>query len=477
MNILSHYVRILCTVLYSMCVLSLSSNGQSGCCYKINMHGEINKQQWYYFQNALEAARDANPDVIILCINTYGGAVNYADSIRSRILHSKVPIWAFIDNQAISAGALISIACDSIYMRQESSIGASTVVGIEGEQLPDKYQSFMRGMMRATAQAKGKIRVVNQHGDTVEQYRRNPDVAQAMVDPTLNLPGIIDSGHVLTLTSHEAQTLGYCEGIVNHIDEILAQTGYQNATLEEYNPSGKTKVKGFFLSPIVSGILIMLIVGGLYFELQTPGVGFPLIIALIAAVAYFLPLYLDGLIQNIDWILCLIGFVLLLLEIFVIPGFGIAGISGLICLVVGLTLAMVDNDVVLHTPGGGKTLLMGTTIVIVSITVSIFGCILLSSILLRSPRIPGLALHKNLSTEEGYIGVVNRPSCMVGKKGIASTVLRPSGKVTIEDVTYDAMATQSFIEAGTVIRVVREENNQLYVTEVIDDSPTTHTVS
>ncbi|HPF94493.1 MAG TPA: S49 family peptidase, partial [Tenuifilaceae bacterium] len=141
--------------------------------YKINIKEDIMPAAWRHVQQGFNEASELNADIILIHMNTYGGLVNMADSIRTKFLNSSIPVWVFIDNQAASAGALISIAADSIYMRQGGSIGAATVVNQTGEVAPDKFQSFMRSTMRATAEAKGKIPVVID-GDTVMKWRRDP---------------------------------------------------------------------------------------------------------------------------------------------------------------------------------------------------------------------------------------------------------------------------------------------------------------
>lgn len=462
-------LSLLLLPLFLLCAMSSQADDNQTRVYVATLRGNVDGESWYNLSNACKMADSLRADLIILDLNTYGGAVDYADTMRTRILNSPIPVWAFVNNQAISAGALITIACDSIYMRPGASIGASTVVDGTGGQLPDKYQSFMRSVMRSTAQAKGKVQKITPEGDTIEVYRRNPDVAQAMVDPNLVVPGIIDSGHVLTLTAQEAMEYNYCEAIVNDISEILERTNIQNPVITEYEPSSMDRFKSFFLSPVVSGILLMLIIGGLYFELQTPGVGFPLIIALAAAAAYFIPLYIDGLVQNIDIILVIVGILLIILEIFVVPGFGITGIAGILVFIVGLTLSMVDNELVFTTPQGTADLLRGTTTVIVALTLAIFGCIFLGGALISSPRIPALALHKNLTAEEGYIAFHQLPNELVGATGTAVTVLRPSGKVVVNGVTYDALATLAYVEKDTPVIIERIENNQIYVTPIQED--------
>lgn len=184
---------------------------KSGLVYIFEIRKEIAKPVWRITQKAFAEAVALKADYILIHMNTYGGMVNIADSIRTKILNSTIPVMIFIDNQAISAGALISIAADSIYMRTGASIGAATVVNQSGEVVPDKYQSFMRSTMRATAEAHGKDTIINGN-DTTLVWHRDPDIAQAMVDPKLYVEGVIDSGQVLTLTVEEAIKVGYCEG-------------------------------------------------------------------------------------------------------------------------------------------------------------------------------------------------------------------------------------------------------------------------
>src|SRR5690606_39468413 len=152
-------------------------------------------------------------DMIIIHMDTYGGAVNEADDIRTMILESPVPTHVFIDKDAASAGALIAIACDSIYMAPGASIGAATVVvGGTGEAAPDKYQSYMRSIMRSTAEAKG----------------RDPKIAEAMVDEKLVIEGITEAGSVVTFSVSEAITHGFCEGQVKSIEEIVERQGLED---------------------------------------------------------------------------------------------------------------------------------------------------------------------------------------------------------------------------------------------------------
>jgi membrane-bound serine protease (ClpP class) len=424
---------------------------------------EISKPAWRSTQLAFEKAEEIEADYMLIHINTYGGRVDIADSIRTKILNSSIPVIGFIDNQAISAGALISISCDSIYMRTGGSIGAATVVDQSGQQVPDKYQSFMRSTMRATAEAHGKDTVVV-NGDTSYVWHRNPKVAEAMVDPRIFVPGISDSGQVLTLTAEEAIKVEYCEGMANNIQEVLESTGLQHAVVERYKPEGIEVFIRFLLSNAVQGILIILIIGGIFFELQTPGIGFPLGIAVAAALLFFAPLYLEGLAENWELLVFIAGIVLIGLEVFVIPGFGIAGVAGIIMVLTGLTLSLVDNIVFDYQGLGAVTIVVKALLqVILSVFIAFVGSILISNRIGKSNWFKGLALDAVQKRSDGFVSIDTHIEEMVGKSGVAYTVLRPSGRIMIDDELFDAKSEIGYIEKGEKIKVIRDEAGQLYV--------------
>lgn len=431
--------------------------------YKINIKEDIMPAAWRHVQQGFNEASELNADIILIHMNTYGGLVNMADSIRTKFLNSSIPVWVFIDNQAASAGALISIAADSIYMRQGGSIGAATVVNQTGEVAPDKFQSFMRSTMRATAEAKGKIPVVID-GDTVMKWRRDPKIAEAMVDPSVYIEGIIDTGKVLTFTTEEAMKWGYCEGKAESVSDIFSINKIDDYTIVEFKPTFIDKLIGMLTSPVVSGLLIMLIVGGLYFELQTPGIGFPLAVSAIAAVLYFAPLYIEGMAEHYELIIFVVGMILIAIEIFAIPGFGVAGISGIVLVLVGLTVAMIDNDIFRDTrPFAWIEIVRPLVVVAFSLFAGLVASILLSKRLISSPAFPGLALNSSLTQEEGYVGIDKHQKDMLGMVGVALTVLRPSGKVEIGDEIFDAVSEDGFINKGEEVKVVKDEAGQIYV--------------
>lgn len=425
--------------------------------YVFRINDEINSRAWIYTQSALKEAAEKGSELVILHLNTYGGEVSFADSIRTAILNDHTPIVAFVDNNAASAGALIAIACDHIYMRSGASIGAATVVnGVDGQAMPDKYQSYMRATMRATAEAHGK--------DSLGRWYRDPLIAEAMVDDRISIEGVIDSSKTLTFTTSEAIAHHYCEGQADDIYQVLEYEGYtaEECIISEYTPSPMDSTKGWLTGSALRGILIMIIIGGIYFELQSPGIGFPTVAAIVAALLYFAPLYLDGLAAYWEILLFVAGLILIILEIFVIPGFGIAGITGILAVFAGLVFAMLDND-----------FLDFSTVVFPDVTHALFSLLIglilgFIFILWLSNKIGSkgvfsrLALNTAQNTDQGYIGVAVENK--TGSIGVATVDMHPSGKILIDGSYYDAATMYgSFIAKGTTVRVIKQENGRMYV--------------
>jgi membrane-bound serine protease (ClpP class) len=410
---------------------------------------EIDPRMSRYVELALQHADDSKADIIVIEMDTYGGVLTDAKEIVDRIMAVEVPVWVFINSDAASAGALISIACDSIYMAPGASIGAATVVDASGEKAPDKYQSYMRSIMRSTAEERG----------------RNPTIAEGMVDENVELDSVKKVGQVITFSTSEAIRNGYCEGKVSSIEEILAQNKITSYQIDRFALQATDRIIAFFLNPFISGLLILAIIGGLYFEMQSPGVGFPGIAALIALVLYLVPYYLNGLAENWEIIALFAGFVLLALEVFVIPGFGVAGFSGIIVTVGALVLIMINNHAF-----DFEFVRMNDIFIALAATLSgILGGIVL--LFVGSARLANTRFFKRValtSTQEradGYAAHVNA-EVMTGKKGTTQTVLRPSGKVKINGHLYDAMTRGEFIDKGKEVEVIGEAGSSLQVKEI-----------
>ncbi|MGB0805069.1 MAG: NfeD family protein [Salibacteraceae bacterium] len=408
---------------------------------------EIAEPVWHNFQIALSQAKENQCEILIINMNTYGGGVEMADSIRTAILRTEIPVYMLINNNAASAGALISIACDKIFMTPGATIGAATVVTQDGAPAIDKYQSYFRSKMRATAEVTG----------------RDPDIAEAMVDQDIYIPNITEEGKLLTFTVSEAIEHNFCEGEVNDLEDVLVLIGQENAPITTYKPSTTNVLIGWLISPAISGVLIMLMLGGIYFELQSPGIGFPIAASFVAALLFFAPLYLEGIAENWEIILFLIGIILVAIEIFVIPGMGIIGILGVVLMFTGLTLSMIENVQFDFSMVSFNGILSSFSIVLMaSLAMAILTLIMLPK-MLDSGRMNALVLNESQEVKNGFIGVEQSINKHIGQTGIVGSDLRPSGKIIINNKYYDATSMGGFIEKGSSIIVVSTEGPQLIV--------------
>ncbi|MBC5992389.1 NfeD family protein [Pontibacter cellulosilyticus] len=438
-------------VVYLLCLLLspavLVAQNAKPKVFVMEIKSEIDPRTNRYTELALEEATEIGADHVLLILDTFGGALNDADEIRTRILEYPKPVYVFINKDAASAGALISLACDSIYMAPGANIGAATVVGADGEAAPGKYQSYMRSIMRSTAEANG----------------RNPRMAEAMVEASVD--STLSAGQVLSLTSTEAVKYGFCDGIATNVEGVLDELNLENAELVYYQLSTTNKIVSFFLNPFISGILLLIIIGGLYFELQTPGIGFPLAAAVVAGILYLVPYYLNGLAENWEILLVVAGLILILLEVFVIPGFGIAGISGIVLVLVSLVLVMVNNQNFDFTFVPSDDLMKS----LISVVLGMIGAAVFIALtwnrLVGSRAMQRLVLNNTFNSTEGYRSA-NTAEHLIGRVGIAHTRMTPSGRVMIDDSLYDAQARDGFIDKGDAVQVVDQSTFSLRVKKV-----------
>ena len=435
--------RLLVLLLFVLYVTEAFCNDSLTVIYRIRLDQDIDRSSQRLVTLGLEKAEKASADYVLLDLDTYGGAVDAADSIRSAILGYEKPVVAFINMQAASAGALISIACDSIYMKTGSSIGAATVVDQNGKVMPDKYQSFMRGMMRSTAQATG----------------RDPKIAESMTD----------TAGVLTLTPSEAVEVGFCEGIAESYEEVakvLASDGDYIVKDLTDDMSWLDKLIQFLLHPLLQSIFMMMIVGGIFVEIRTPGIGLPLLTAVVGALLYFAPAYIGHLAEYWEILLFVAGLILIALEIFVIPGFGVAGISGIVIVIVSLALAMVDNVEFFRWDGtlNLQPIVRPVCIVVLSASAAVFGSIWLVRKLFATRSFDHIALRQELKASDGFTGVVNGLEMIVGECVTVFTDMRPSGKVIASDgrVYEAALKFGGYASKGEKLKVVSSEQGRLY---------------
>ena len=412
---------------------------------------EISPSTARYVSKGVRYAEEKDADLILVHMNTYGGLADFADSIRANLLDTPIPTAVFIDKNAASAGAIISIACDSIYMAPGASIGAATVVdGTTGMALPDKYQSYWRGIIRSTAEKNG----------------RDPRIAEKMVDQSLTLEGVSDSGRVITFTPSEAIEHGYCEGEKQDIADVLKTLDMEGAEVETFEKTKMDFVMGFLLNPAVSGILIMFIIGGIFWEMKTPGVGFPLIVSIIATALFFAPHYIEGLAQNWEIGLFLLGVGLIAVEIFVTPGFGVPGISGIILTVTSLAIALVRNQGLDFSMVTLITMLRSFAFVLLALICAIILVLVIVKRLYDKKSAYPFIDHDTQDKEKGYTSLDATFTEYLEKEGTALTDLRPAGFINIEGHRLDAASEGPFISKGTKVKVIDVRENKLIVAEI-----------
>jgi len=416
--------------------------------YVIKIRKEIAPQMSHFVELGLEAATMDSANYIIIDMDTYGGALTDADLIRTALLEYPKPVYVYINKNAASAGALISIACDSIYMDRGSNIGSATVVDGEGKPAPDKYQSYMRAMMRTTA----------------ETNHRNPAIAESMVGTVVGTDSIT-VGKVTAFTTSEAIANNYCEAEVHSLEELYKRLHLDKATIVTFELDTTDEIINFFMNPALRGLLLLLIIGGIYFELQTPGVGFPLIAAMIGVALYFVPSYLNGLAENWEIIIFFVGAVLLIIEITIIPGFGVVGLSGLLLIVASLILVALNNNTFDFTfvPEGDIYITSGT--VLFAFTAGIVLIFVAGNQFMKSAFFNKISAQETFASSDGFTSNFNTES-MIGKQGASYSVLRPSGKVMIDGTVYDAYSRGEYIEVKKTIEVIEHVGSSLKVKEI-----------
>ena len=430
-----------------MFLLSASSLAQKNV-YEGVIEEEIDLGLAPYVKRVISDAEKNNAAAIIFKINTFGGRVDAATQIKDAIISTKILTIAFINNRAISAGSLIALSCNKIAMVPGSSIGATTVVDQSGNKQAEKYQSYMRSEMRATAERNG----------------RRTDIAEGMVDERVIVPGLVDSTQLITLTSEEALKYGIADTLINSIDELLAAFHLQGAEIHWVNQNWAEGVVRFLNNAVVSSILIMIGFFGLLAEIKSPGWGVPGTAGLIALALFFGSSYILELASAIEIIMFVLGVVLILLEVFVIPGFGIAGVSGIILVIASLFLSLIGPNQVLDFEG--------VSAAIIQLAVALLGAIILLFVMAKF--LPKTNIFKKFvlsdaeKTDKGFSSH-STSKLLIGAQGIALTTLRPSGTAEINGNKVDVVTESEYLEKGSKIKVIGVEGIKVIVREIKSD--------
>jgi membrane-bound serine protease (ClpP class) len=408
--------------------------GQSPIVYRVAVSGTIENGLAPYVARALREAKSAGAAAAFLDIDTPGGRIDAAERIADAVRASSVSVYAFVDPRAYSAGALIALSTSGIYMRPGAVLGAATPVDGQGTRASEKVVSAMRAEFRALAEQRGL----------------DPRIAEAMVDEGPEIPGVVRAGQLLTLSTGEALRLGYAKASVTSETELLEKIGLPGATIVPVDLNWAEQLVRFVTNPLVAPLLLSLGLLGLVFEIKHGAFGLGGLLSLGSLGLFFGSSFLLGLAGWEVVLLLGLGLIALLIEVFILPGFGVAGILALASFAAAIVLAMVGaspttNDVL------QALAVLGASLVI---TVAVAYAWLRH--LPSSTRFSGLFLRHAAEQSQGYISALPRAD-LVGQDGVAVTDLRPAGTAQIGSERVDVVTEGEYVSQGAKVRVLRSE--------------------
>ncbi len=441
-NLLKKYILVLLLTLllsfsfFPVLQSSMVSANAEKLVYVIPVEQGIERGLESFLQKGFIEAEKNGADMIILEINTLGGAIDAALGIGELIQNEDIPVIAFIKGKALSAGAFISLSADKIYMEPSSHIGASAVRTITGDTVDPKITSVWKSYMK----------------DAALSHHKNEKIAEGMVDPNVVIPDITKKGELITLSSDEALKYGIADGIVNTRSELIRKLGMGNTIITEVHLTPSEKLARFVTNPFVIPFLLIIGLAGIIIELFVPGFGVSGIIGISAFGLYFFGNYFAGFASWEALIFFLFGFILMAIELFV-PGFGVFGIMGIISFITGIAMAAYE-----------------TTYGLFSIAIAIVVNIILAIILVKYFGKKGLwnrfILKDEQKKETGYVSHI-KDKKLIGLTGNSITKLRPSGTALIEGKRYDVITEGNFIDANKEIEVILVEGTRIVVKEVV----------
>ena len=409
---------------------SLGFAEDQGQVYVIPIKGEINKASYGFIKQNIDKAYNEGADAIIFEIDTYGGLIDQAESIKNLIVSSPIPTISYVNNKAQSAGVLITIAAENVVMSETATIGsAETIPNTE------KILSMWRSILRDVAQYRG----------------RDYEIIEAMADKDIVIEGITEKGKLVNLTSEEAIAYGIADLATDDYNEILEYFNLANANIIEVNENFQMKLTKYISSPYISSLLLSLGFIGLVVEILTPGFGIGGTVSIIGFGLYFGGNILAGHSQWTSLALFVTGLILLVVE-GIVPGFGLPGISGIVLVIVGTVLAMDSLSIALVS--------LSVAIIMTAITT-----IILMKLGFRSKLFNRVVLNTMHESEKGYLSS-NSNYDLLDKEGISLTGLRPTGFIIIDEMKFDALSEDGFISSDTPVKVIRVEGSKIFVRRV-----------
>ena len=443
-----------CLLYYIFCISVLYSD----VVYRVPIEGTIDLGLPPFIQRTLEDAESNEATAVIFDINTFGGRVDAATQIKDAILGADILTIAFINRRAISAGALISLSCEKIYMTGGGLIGAATAVDMTGKKGSEKVISFMREEMASTAEKRG----------------RSKEIARGMVDEELTFTHLViggDSikvddiegrkdGKLISLTTEQALKYKIADGTAENMEALLDSLGYSSVQTIETTENWSEAIVRFLTNPVVASLLTTFGFLGILFELQSPGWGIPGFVGLACLILSLSASYIAQLATMSDMLFVLTGLALILLEVLVIPGFGIAGLGGIGLMIYGLYLLLLPD-----IPVGEEVLGQAMDGFLIGLVGAVIGLVLLVKLMIKTKFWEQLTAPDTQKKEDGYSNTLGWES-LQGETGIADTDLHPSGWVRVKDQRIFVVSEGEFIEEGKEIKILSVDGNRVLVREL-----------
>ncbi len=417
--------------------LSLFLPAQSAPVYIIPVKGQIEPGWLLFFERSLKEAKESGALAIILDIDTPGGFIDTAREAKKLLDELTIPVYGFVNTDALSAGAYLALATDGFFMTPGSTIGAAEPILLGGGAVDEKVLSFWEAEMRSTAEKQGK----------------DPLIAAAMVRRQLTIAGLVEEGELLTLTTQEAEKLSFSDGTVNSLTELLDRIGLSGSPLIYSSATFWERFSGWLINPIVATTLLIMGFFFLVVEIMTAGFGIGGFLSLLAFGLYFGGHFLTGISGWPAIFLFVFGIIFLLVEAF-LPGFGIFGISGLVAVIIAIVLAAASTT-------------SGIYMLLISLLIAGIASFIAFKYFQRKGTLKKFILSESATREAGYSSSSDY-SYLLGKEGRTLTPLRPSGKVEIEGTRYDTVSESGYIDSSETVEVIKVEGYRIVVRKKID---------
>lgn len=426
-----------------LATLTLASRAQAPTVYRIPVSGVVENGLAPYVARSIKDAESAGAVAAFLDIDTPGGRIDAAERIADAVRGARIPVYAFVNPRAYSAGALIAISSNGIYMKPGAVIGAATPVDGQGTKASEKMVSAMRAEFRSMAEQRGL----------------DPRLAEAMVDENVEIPGVVRKGQLLTLSTGEAVKLKFAKGEVADEAALLDAIGHRGAQVFTSEPNWAEGIVRFLTNPLVAPLLLSLGILGLVFEIKTGAFGIGGILSLVSLGLFFGSSVILGLAGWEEVLLLGLGAIALAVEVFVLPGFGVAGVLGILAIVASMVLAMMGAQ-----PSSGD---VAQALAVLGASLFITMAVIYAWLrhLPNSGRFSGLLLRGAVNKSQGFVSAPNRGD-LVGRDGVAVTDLRPSGTARVGEERIDVVTEGEYLPQGSRVQVVRSDGYRHVVREV-----------